>query len=316
MTKKFNTGLGKGLGALLPSTIEFSDKGFKFKAAENEEEQSKGNIFLLDTSKIHKNPYQPRREFEPDALESLKNSIIEHGVIQPITVRRSPSGYELISGERRFRAVTLAGLTKIPAYVMEDVNDLQMLIYALEENLQRADLNPIEIANGYNRLIEECNVTQEEVARKFGKDRSTVTNFLRLLRLPELIQNSLRDTEISVGHARALLALTDQKQMLLVWKMTVDKALSVRAVENLVRDIQAGKIELTKSGPKSKKEKKSSKPNVSSETALILEDSENKLRQILGTKVRINPKNEDSGVIEVEFYTKDDLERLIDLFSN
>ena len=155
MTKKLHTGLGKGLGALLPTSIEFSDHGFKFKAIESEEEETHGIIHLVDVSKIIKNPYQPRREFDPEELESLKNSILEHGVITAISVRRAMNGYELIAGERRLRAVMLAGLTKVPAFIQEDVSDLQMLEQALEENLQRKDLNPVEEAHGYNRLIEE-----------------------------------------------------------------------------------------------------------------------------------------------------------------
>jgi len=315
MTKKYNTGLGKGLGALLPSTIEFSDKGFKFKALEPEEEETHGIIHLIDVSKIIRNPYQPRREFDHDELESLKNSIVEHGLITAISVRRALNGYEIIAGERRLRAVILAGLSKIPAYVQEDVTDLQMLEQAMEENLQRKDLNPIEEANGYNILIEECGLTQEQVARKFQKDRSTITNYLRLLKLPETIQESLRKQEISMGHARSLLALPDFKLMQLAWKEIIDKDLSVRAVETLVRDVLSGKVMLGQQASKKQTVKsKSSKPNVSPEVALILEDNENKLRHTYGTKVRINPKNEESGTIEFEFYTKDDLVRLLDLF--
>ncbi len=174
MQQKKNTGLGKGLGALLPS-IEFSDHGFKF----HDEEEPSSKLTEIEISKIVHNPYQPRKEFEPQALDDLKNSILEHGVIQPITVRRAVNGYELIFGERRLRAATAAGLVKIPAYIRENVSDIDMLELALIENVQREDLNAIEIASSYQRLIEECNYTQEQVARKVGKDRTTVTNFIR-----------------------------------------------------------------------------------------------------------------------------------------
>jgi len=315
-TKKM-TGLGKGLGALLPSTVEFTEKGFKFKASE--EEEAEGKMALLDVTRIKQNPYQPRKDFDPQGLEDLKNSIIEHGVIQPVTVRRSINGYELISGERRLRAVMSAGLSKIPAYILDDVTEIGMLAMALIENLQRENLNPIEVANGYNRLIEECSLTQEQVAQKVGKDRTTITNFLRLLKLPEKIQESLRKKEITMGHARALLALSDVKKMLYSWNHVVEKDLSVRDTETLARDIESGKLtdadSLTPKKKPAKSHKRETKLNVSPETAVVLEDNERRLRHLYGTQVKINPKDEDSGTIEFEFYSKDDLDRLIDMFT-
>jgi ParB family chromosome partitioning protein len=311
MSKKIPTGLGKGLGALIP-TIKVSEDGIEITADDSEEKS--GDITFIELSKIVRNQYQPRTEFDDEALQVLKNSIVEHGLIQPITVRRSVNGYELISGERRWRASQLAGLTKIPAYVLDDVSDNQMLILALVENVVRQDLNPIEEANAYQRLIEECRLTHDDVAQKVSKDRSTITNTLRLLKLPEIIQDSLRDKQISMGHARALLPLDNAEIMIAVWKKILENNLSVRSVESLIRDIQSGKISFEKKKAKSAISKQTKKQNVSYETSVILENFENRFRQKFGTKVVINPKNEDSGTVEIDFYSKDDLERIFELF--
>jgi len=218
-TKKTPTGLGKGLGALLPS-IEFSNKGFRIKPedANGKEKDREQALPFIEVSKIRANPYQPRKDFDEQALEDLKNSILEHGVIQPVTVRRIVDGFELIAGERRFRASKEAGLEKIPAYIIDIEEGSASLEIALIENVQRENLNPIEIANGYQRLIEECGLTQEQLSVKVGKDRTTITNFLRLLRLPEKIQESVRMKELSMGHARALLGVSQAGNMLWAWK--------------------------------------------------------------------------------------------------
>ncbi|MDQ1267352.1 MAG: ParB protein [Bacteroidota bacterium] len=309
--KKIITGLGKGLGALLPS-IEFRDKGFKVGGVD---EDFEGNIPMIEVSKISHNPYQPRHDFNPEALEGLKKSIQEHGVIQPITVRRAIGGYELISGERRLRASIAAGLHKMPAYILDIDHGVEMLELALIENVQREDLNPIETANGYQRLIEECKLTQESVALKIGKDRSTITNFLRLLKLPEKIQESLRSREISMGHARALLALGDTESILKAFNEVIENSLSVRATEKLVKDIESGRTGTQLSVKKSSDSVKNGKAALDAETQIILNDMENQLRLLYGTKVKITPKSRESGNIEFEFYSKDDLERLIELFS-
>lgn len=304
MAKSKKTGLGKGLGALLPS-VDFSDEQ---KKKYTEESNPNENFLLtLNIEKIRANPYQPRDEFDEQALDDLKNSILEHGLIQPITVRKSINGYELVSGERRLRASKDAGLKNIECYVMNIESDKKMLELAIIENVQRENLNPIEVANGYQRLIEECNYTQEEVSKRVSKERSTVTNFLRLLKLPEKVQESLRKRIISMGHARALLALDDQTQMLSAFKAITDKKLSVRQTESLIRDIAAGK--------KLPEKKKKTSP-VNKETQIVLEDTANKLRQSFGTNVKITPKSKESGVISFEFYSQDDLERLIEIFGN
>ncbi len=315
--KPKKSALGKGLGALLPN-IQFSDKGFKiFDDESNIEIKKEDNLAEIPVSKIVFNPYQPRKKFDEKALEELKNSIIENGVISPITVRRSVNGYELIAGERRLRASVMAGLEKIPAYIRGIDDDVDMLQLALIENLQREDLNPIETANGYRRLINEHNLTQEQVAVKIGKDRSTITNFLRLLKLPQKIQDSLSNGEISTGHARALLPLTNTELMLFAWKEIIKNALSVRATERLVRDLIANKIKPL--GDKEKKEederKKDGKIHVTQETALVLRDYENKLRHTFATNVKITTKSKESGTIHIDFYSKDDFERILELFS-
>lgn len=296
-------GLGKGLGALLPS-VDFSDEKRRDLQTEGE---SKDDKFLLTLSveKIRANPYQPRDEFDKEALEDLKNSILEHGLIQPITVRKSINGYELVSGERRLRATIEAGLKTIDCYVKNVDSDNKMLELAIIENVQRENLNPIEVANGYQRLMEECSYTQEEVSKKVSKDRSTVTNFLRLLKLPEKIQESLRKRIISMGHARALLALGDQPKMLAAWQEITERKLSVRQTEALVKDIEAGK-KIAK--------KKSKESPVTKEVEIVLEDTANRLRQSFGTNVKITPKSKESGIISFEFYSQDDLERLIEIF--
>ncbi len=310
--KKPAPGLGKGLGALIPS-IQFSkEKGFKIAPTE-EAKPDVHNFAMIEIEKIKQNPYQPRHEFDRNALDDLKNSIREHGVIQPITVRPSINGYELISGERRLRATTELGLKTIPAYILEVKSDREMLEIALIENVQRENLNPIEIAHGYNRLIEECNYTQEQVAERVGKDRSTVTNFLRLLRLPESTQELLRSKRISMGHARALLGLGDHAKMLSAQREIIDSELSVRATEALVRDIETGKVKVSPDGGKVNK-KKDKADVVGIESALTLDETETRLRQKFGTNVKIYPKTASSGTIEFEFYSIDDFERLVDLF--
>lgn len=313
-SKKIKPGLGKGLGALIPS-VEYRDKGFRPAESEQNPEDNVGG--LIETSKIKRNPYQPRKKFDSQALEDLKNSILKHGVCQPITVRRSIDGYELIAGERRLRATALAGLDKIPAYILDVDGDRQMLELALVENLQREDLNPIDTANGFNRLIEECDLRQDEIADIVGKDRSTITNFLRLLKLPEPIQDSLRTGEIKVGHARALLGLSDKENMLLAWREIVQKGLSARASEQLVKDVESGKIRLVEGadGTVRRMSGKSSKTPLPPEIQVVLEDTEDKLRHIFGTDVKINTKEKERGSITFEYYSKEDLERLMELFS-
>jgi len=284
-SSKRRTALGKGLAALLPD-IGPEDSERLDKLAE------------IEIDRVEANPFQPRTKFDPEALEELKRSIAEKGVIQPITVRRRDGGYQLIAGERRLRAAKSLGLTHIPAYVLDVESDEEMLELSIIENIHREDLNPMELARGYQRLIDQCHLTQEEVARKVGKDRTTIANFLRLLKLPPAIQESLERGELSMGHARALINLEDERAQMAIWRRAVKENLSVRRVEELVR--QASRPQQV-SAPQ--------KPHTLSPE---LAEAENRLRRALATQVRIHPGKR-GGKIEIEFYSDQDLTRIVDL---
>lgn len=324
ITKNKNTfkGLGKGLGALIREDLEKDDAGHivtskKDNKQNNEVDFDNNGNNLIDIDQIITNPFQPRKEFNEDALEDLKNSILQHGVIQPISVRKALNGYELIAGERRLRASIKAGLKKIPAYVLDVRTGTEMLEIAIIENVQRENLNPIEVAYGYQRLIEECNFTQEQVAIKMGKNRSTVTNFLRLIKLPEKIKNYIRNNKISFGHARALLSLDSDDIMLKVVEEVIDNELSVRATETYIKNYDSIQKDLlnekkNKDLNKNKSENKSEIKNNTLNPIII--DLEDRLRHIFGTEVKIKSKTNESGSIEIDFYSKDDLDRLIEMW--
>jgi ParB family chromosome partitioning protein len=288
--------LGKGLGALIPTAS--LESTVSNDTLQTDDGKSVGVTAFIDITKIRPNRFQPRLDFDPKALEDLTNSIKVRGVIQPITVRRTESGYELVSGERRVRASIEAGLTKIPAYIMDVDTDAQMLELAIIENVQRENLNPIEVSLGYQRLIEECNLTQEDVAEKIGKDRSTVANFLRLLRLPQQIQDCLRDRKISMGHARAMLAITSNDKQLYVLDTVISKDLSVRKTEQLVKDVELGRVKLASSTTQAKND--NTKP-VPSELKATIQDIENRLRHIFSTQVRLKAKSDSVGTIELDY---------------
>ena len=282
--KKTNR-LGRGLSALIPDSEQ----------APSAEEAS---LREIEVALTRPNPYQPRLAFDPIALQELKVSIEENGVIQPITVRVMDDHYELISGERRLRAVAEIGLNKIPCYVRKVESKEEMLELAIIENVQREHLNPIEQAQAYQRLIDECNLTQDDVAQKIGKDRSTITNIIRLLKLPVVIQDSVRSSEISMGHARSLLSVNNEKVQKSICRKIIKDGLSVRKVEALIKET------LEKS-----KKKKKEPPRRS----VFVQKVEENLREKLGTKVQIRPKRE-GGTIEVDFYSPEDLSRLVELF--
>ncbi len=307
--------LGKGLGALIADkAIEIDERQSapNLDAPErrfrNVETGEVGTIGLLPIAQISPNPFQPRLDFEPEALKELKESIMQKGVVQPITVRRKPdgNGYELISGERRLRAATDAGFTEIPAYVLDVKTNRDMIEIALIENIQRKNLNPIEVALGYQRLADECGLTQEEIAQRVNKDRTTVTNFIRLLKLPREIQESIRTETVSMGHARALLGVEDPDIQLELWRLIVEQQLSVRRVEEL-----ANKINRQKKKTSRKKVGKSD-----SEKLLDIAEVENTLRNKLSTKVKIRHSKKGSGEITIEYYSTDDLERILEAITN
>jgi ParB family transcriptional regulator, chromosome partitioning protein len=305
MSKKV---LGRGLGAFFPDYEEEGGEGSAGRKGENVktavpiDPAERANIVLdIPIAHIRPNPSQPRKEFNDESLDELADSIRQHGLIQPITVRYlGEKRFELISGERRLRAGKLAGLQEIPGYIRE-VDDEQILTLALIENIQREDLSPLEVAMGYQRMMEELKLTQAEVARKVGKNRSTVTNMLRLLSLPDFIQAALRDELITTGHARALINLKDEKEQKKLLKKMISDALSVRDVEESVRDLE-----------KKNQQKSNRKSSGKKENPFLNEISE-RLKRTLSTKVDVKEKNR-GGEIRISYYSEDDLERILQLF--
>lgn len=287
-------GLGKGLGVLLTgSQLQNSTNT-------NRDKPLAGGISEIPIAQIKENPFQPRTDFDMQALEALAESLRVHGLIQPITVRRMEEGrYQLISGERRWRAAKLAGLEVLPAYVRL-ANDQQMLEMALIENIQRENLNPIEVALSYQRLMEECSLTQESVAERVTKDRATVANYLRLLKLPPELQMALRDQRLTMGHARALINMPEPMQLEAL-QTIVREGLSVRATEKLAKELVAS--------PKSSSQAPS-KPTVAEGTYRTFED---RLSTILKAPVAINATKQDAGRIVISFQSAEELNRLLDL---
>jgi len=280
------TALGKGLKALIPDVP-------------GDQVEQIASIKNVAVNKVSPNPFQPREHFDNKMLLELRNSIAEKGVVQPITVRPHDSGFQLIVGERRLRAVRDLGMDTIPAYILDIVDDEDMLELSIIENIHREDLNPIDIAKGYQRLVNEIHLTQEEVAQKVGKDRSTVANFLRLLKLPRRIQESLLSGELTMGHARALITLNNSEDQIRIWKQIVKNELSVRRVEQIIRE--------------STQHKKVAKPKPKvSDKPPYIREAEDKMRQSLATQVHIK-SNRKGGIIDIEFYSDDDLDRIISL---
>jgi ParB family transcriptional regulator, chromosome partitioning protein len=273
--------LGKGLGALIPDLSSLDDT-----------EKKALGIIEIDLDKIVPNEYQPRKVFSDDKLQELAASIKEQGVIQPIIVQRSASGFQLIAGERRWRASRLAGLKTIPALVKE-ATKRELLEMALIENIQREDLNPLEAAEAYKRLQEEFKLTQEELAKRVGKERSTITNFLRLLGLPKEVKHDLATGAMSMGHAKALLSLERVRDQIQVATLIVRKGLSVRESEALASRL--------KNPPKENKARQHQE----------LKAVEDKLRKSLGTKVSITSKSK-GGKIVIEYYSSEELDRILE----
>jgi len=303
---KIKPGLGRGLSALInPTANKNNDEPVIVSNEElqTDDGKSKNLLAKIAVERISPNPYQPRREFDSKSLQELKLSILENGLIQPVTVRRTKENkYELISGERRLRACKEIGMFEIPAYILRVDSKEAMLALSLIENLQREDLNPIEIADTYKKLLEECNLSHDEIAKKVGKERSTVTNFLRLLKLPEEIQKSLIEKEITMGHARALINVPSKLIQKEILKKIKSAGLSVRKTEALIKKLSSPKKE------------KSEKQKIGGATEISLRDLEDKLRGVFGTKVVCKQDKSGKGTITIEFYSNDELDRLFDLF--
>lgn len=294
--------LGKGLSALL----ENANTDITSKNKLEGEGKVVGAIANIEIAQIETNPFQPRTQFDEDALNELAGSIKEHGIIQPITVRKlGYDKFQLISGERRFRASQIAGLTSVPAYI-RIANDQAMLEMALVENIQREQLDAIEVAISYKRLIDECDLTQEQLSQKVSKQRSTITNYLRLLKLPVEIQLALRNGDLTMGHARALINIENEDKQLDIYNQIVLNDLSVRDVEDLVRGV---KTEITKSSPGKTSKKEGDKAELSFEQKQIVED----LRAVFNTKVMINRDAKGKGKITIPFRSDNDLKRILDL---
>jgi len=280
MTPPKKKGLGKGLEALLGDAVK-----------------ARASVHNIPIDKIKTNPYQPRTEFDEDSIKELAQSIEAVGLIQPLVVRKLPDGtFQLIAGERRLRALKELGWATAPAYVRDVDEDITMLELALIENLQREDLNPMEIAITYQRLIEECQYTHEELAKRVGKDRSTVTNYIRLLQLEPEIQVAVRDGQISMGHARALLGLSDKETRLKLLKEIIEKGLSVRQVEELVKKTQL-------------KESNTSK----TKHIPLFEEVSQKLSEKWSVPVKIQGRSPKKGKIVIEFRSEDEFRKILDL---
>ncbi|MDB5014551.1 MAG: chromosome partitioning protein ParB [Daejeonella sp.] len=300
MTHQKKTGLGRGLSALLDDTESVQPAKPNQQNMVGDNSSSPGTISHVKISQVEVNPFQPRTEFNQDALRDLSDSIKLQGLIQPITVRKlNHNSYQLISGERRLRASKLAGLTEIPAYI-RTANDQQMLEMALIENIQRENLNAIEVALSFQRMIEECSLKQEELGERVSKNRSTVTNYLRLLKLPPQIQASIRDNEISMGHAKALISVEDIDKQLYIHNEILNNHLSVRKVEELVREIQHGGL---------KKKGAATPPVISFQYQKIQDDLASKF----GTKVKLKVQDKGTGAIEIPFLSEDDLNRILEM---
>ena len=291
-TKK--TGLGKGLNTMI------RDKNPN-PAAKVEGEP----ITTLPISKIEPNKLQPRKTFDEDKLNELADSLKQHGVVEPLVVLKKEGYYMIISGERRWRAARIADIKEIPVVIREEMSDQEVLEISLIENIQREDLNPIEEAITYQRLIKEFNLTQDEVSERVSKSRTAVTNSLRLLKLDDRVQEMIIDGRLSTGHARAILGLKDPEQQFEFAQQCIDHKLSVREVEKEVKRLQ-------KETPEGKKKEK----KLNSQTEAIYGDIAEHMKKIFGTKVTINAKDENTGKIELEYYSKDELDRIYNLMQS
>lgn len=283
-------GLGRGLDSLIPTTT------VKKKTEEPVTEKSTN---VLNITKVEPNRKQPRKKFDEDSLLELSDSIKQYGVLEPILVQPREDYYEIISGERRWRAAKQAGLKEIPV-VIKDLTDQEIAEISLIENIQREDLNPIEEALAYKRLLTEFNLKQDELAEKVSKSRTAVTNSMRLLKLSDEVQQMIVEDMISTGHARALIAVEDKDMQYTLAQRIFDEKLSVREVEKLVKNLD-----------KPAKEKK--QKNIDESMMVIYNDISEKMKKSLGTKVSISPKENGSGKIEIEFYSHDDLDRIINM---
>ncbi len=293
-------GLGKGLDSLIPDK-KFDKSGSIPHNKENKQVESatkeKDGQVMMKINDVEPNREQPRKHFEEDALLELADSIKQFGVLQPLIVQKRKDYYEIIAGERRWRAAKLAGIKEVPV-IVKNYTDQEILEISLIENIQRENLNPIEEAMAYKKLLNEFNLKQDEVAERVSKSRTAVTNSMRLLKLSEKVQQMIIDDMISTGHARALLAIDDEEQQYLLATKIFDEKLSVRETEKLVKDVKNPKKEI---------------PKKIIQNAFVYEDIEERMKNIMGTKVHVNQKPNGKGKIEIEYYSDSELERIFEL---
>ena len=308
---KTRSSLGRGLDALLNSSLT-DEKEIKYSEElanlKNDDGKLENILAKISVDLIQPNPFQPRMTFDTEALEELKKSILLNGLIQPITVRRTQANqYQLISGERRLRAFKELGYKEIPSYIIKVDSDEVLLALALIENIQRERLNPIEVALAYKRLMNECHLTQEDIAEKVGKDRTTVANTIRLLKLPEVIQKALIEEKITMGHARAILSLPNERLQILAYEKVVDENLSVRKIEKLAKSVNS-----SGSSGSALVKSFSSKKSIN----VHAQELEDRFQKIFGTKVICNQKSNGAGEIIIQFYSNDELERIIEMIDS
>jgi ParB-like partition proteins len=291
-------GLGKGLDIMLPDKIGTANAK---ETGTNKKPEVGKDIIFVKVGKIEPNKEQPRKNFDEDSLLELAESLKQYGMLQPLLVQDKKGYYEIVAGERRWRAAKLAGLKEIPV-IIKKLTDQEIVEISLIENIQRENLNPIEEALAYKRLLNEFNLKQDEVAERVSKSRTAVTNAIRLLKLDERVQRMVIDDLLTTGHARALLAIADPEKQYLLAQQIFDEKLSVRETEKLVKKLQKPKLESTK--------------KLENDMTVFYEDMEQKLKNIMGTKVSIHQKDKEKGKIEIEYYTSDELERIMELFQS
>lgn len=292
-------GLGKGLDSLIPNKSNKSPSTVEKQSVKTEKEEKStatGEI-LVKINEVEPNREQPRKDFDEDSLMELADSIKQFGILQPLIVQKKKDYYEIIAGERRWRAAKLAGIKEVPI-IIKDYSNQEIVEISLIENIQRENLNPIEEAMAYKRLLEEFNLKQDEVAERVSKSRTAVTNSMRLLKLSDRVQQMIVDDMISTGHARALLAIDDEEQQYMLANKIFDEKLSVRETEKLVKALKNPKKEIKKTVV---------------EHTFVYENLEEQMKNIIGTKVSVNPKANGKGKIEIEYYSEEELERIYDL---
>ena len=290
-------GLGKGLDSLIPDNRGTKAKESEVPSKSEPELETNSGEQMMKINLVEPNREQPRKKFEEDGLLELADSIKQYGILQPLLVKRKKDYYEIIAGERRWRAAKIAGIKEVPV-IIKEYSDQEIVEIGLIENIQRENLNPIEEAMAYKRLLEEFNLRQDEVAERVSKSRTAVTNSMRLLKLNEKVQQMIIDDMISMGHARALLAVDNKEQQYILANKIFDEKLSVRETEKLIKDIKNPKK------PKKKKE---------ADNPFVYKDIEEKMKEVMGTKVNISSKGNGKGRIEIEYYSDKELERMFDM---